>query len=125
MHAAPEPGFSVVGCLNAENSLVPVGVVGEANVFDSKLGLPLFPFRRPGQMRLVELLSQFRNFDLVGIREKNPKQHAALASLSSCQCSECRDRVELSRAQIDEGSGALAPNPSFSARRVFFENAFA
>jgi hypothetical protein len=76
-------------------------------------------------MRLVELLSQFRNFGFIGIWEKNSKQHGSLASLSSSQSSGRREPVQRSSPQIGEGSGVLAPNPSFLARRVFFENAFA
>ena len=72
-------------------------------------------------MRLVELLSQFRNFDHIGIREKNSQQHASLASRLSSQYSERRSRFN---GQVPKWRGVrrVAPNPSFLR---FFENAFA
>lgn len=73
MRGAPEPGFPVAGRLQAEYSFVPVGVVGEANVFDSEILLLLFPLLRPGKVRFIELLAQFGNLNLVGIRKKNSK----------------------------------------------------
>ena len=61
MHGAPEQAFAVMGGLQAEQPPVPAGIVDEADVFDGEVGLPPSPFRRPGEMRLVELLAEFRN----------------------------------------------------------------
>jgi hypothetical protein len=36
-------------------------------------------------MGLVEVLSKFRNFDNIGLRKKNYRQHGSLASLLSPQ----------------------------------------
>jgi hypothetical protein len=47
--------------------------MGEADVFNLELILSSLPFRRPGQMRFVELLTKSGNFNLVGLREKNLK----------------------------------------------------
>jgi hypothetical protein len=77
---APEPDFSIASRLQAQNSSIPKRIVDEPDVFDLKIGLPVFQFFRPGQMRLVELLPQFRNFDRIGIREKNSEQHGSPAS---------------------------------------------
>jgi hypothetical protein len=57
MGGLPQPDLSVMGCLEAENPFVPVGIMGKANVFNLEIRLPSFPFRRPGQMRLVQLLT--------------------------------------------------------------------
>ena len=62
-----------MGRLQAENSLVPKGIMREANILDLEFFLPGLPLRRPGQMGLVELLTKFGNFDLVGVRKKNLK----------------------------------------------------
>ena len=59
MHGAPEPALAIVGGLQAENSFVPVGIMGEANVFDLEIGLPGFPFHSPGKVRFIELLPKF------------------------------------------------------------------
>src|SRR5947209_8922844 len=79
---APEPDFAVARRLQAENSLVPERIVDEPDVFDLEISLLLFPLLCPGEMRLVELLPQFRNFDRIGIREKNSEQHASFAWFS-------------------------------------------
>jgi hypothetical protein len=91
---APEQDFSIVSRLETENSLIPVGIMREANVFDLEIGLPGFPFPRPGQMRLVELLSQLGNFDLVGIRKNICRKHGTLASLSPSQGSAPRKALQ-------------------------------
>ena len=57
MGGLPQPDLAIMGRLQAENPLIPVGIMGEADVFDLEIGLPPLPFRRPGQMRLVELLA--------------------------------------------------------------------
>jgi hypothetical protein len=87
---APEPDFSIASRLQAQNSLIPKRIVDEPDVLDLKIGLPVFPVFCPGQMRLVELLPQFRNFDRIGIREKNSEQHGSPASFSPSQYSERR-----------------------------------
>src|SRR5665213_217603 len=83
MRGAPEPDFAIVRRLQAENALVPERVVDEPDVFDLETKLPGLPFRRPGQMGLVELLPQFRDFGDIGIREKSSEQHRSLVSASS------------------------------------------
>jgi hypothetical protein len=88
VRGAPEPDFSIVSRLQAQNSLIPKRIVDEPDIFDLKIGLPVFPFFRPGQMRLVELLPQSRNFDRIGIREKNSEQHGLPASFSPSHYSE-------------------------------------
>jgi hypothetical protein len=45
--------------------------MGEANILDLEFLLPCSPFRHPGEMRLVELLAKFGDFDLVRMRKKN------------------------------------------------------
>ena len=87
---APEPDVSIVSRLQAQNPLIPKRIVDEPDVFDLKIGLSVFPFFRPGQMGLVELLPQFRNFDCIRIREKNSEQHGSPASFSPSQYSERR-----------------------------------
>jgi hypothetical protein len=66
-----------VGRLNAENPLIPVGIMLETDVFNFEIGLTSLPFRRPGQMHLIKLptklikfgLPKSGNFDLVWVRE--------------------------------------------------------
>jgi hypothetical protein len=78
-----------VGRLNAENSLIPTGIMTEADVFNLEVRLPSFPLRHPGQMDLLEMLAQLvkfgltkpRNFDLIGTRKNNP-EHGDPASWS-------------------------------------------
>src|SRR6185437_7797064 len=69
MHRAPEPGLAVMRGLQAEQPPVPVGVVNEADVLELEFELLPLPFRRPGEMRLVELLPQLRKLDHIGLRE--------------------------------------------------------
>jgi hypothetical protein len=57
MGGLPEPDLSVMGRLQAENTFIPTWIMGETNVFNPEIGLPFFPFPRPGQMRFVELLA--------------------------------------------------------------------
>jgi hypothetical protein len=70
-----------MGRLKAENSLVPKGIMAEANIRNLEFFLSRLPFLRPGQMGFVELLTKFGNFDLVRLRENNSK-HGDPASLS-------------------------------------------
>jgi hypothetical protein len=67
--------------LQAENPLVPKGIVREANVLDLEFLLSCFPFSRPCEMRFVELLTQPGNFDLVR-NGKNNSKHGDPASFS-------------------------------------------
>lgn len=76
MRGLPEPGLAIVRRLQAENSLVPAGIVRETNVFDLEVLLSLFPLFRPSQMCFVELLAQFGNFDRIGRRKENSERVA-------------------------------------------------
>jgi hypothetical protein len=70
-----------MGRLQAENPLIPGGIMVEADVFDPEFILPSFPLRDPGQMHLIELpakpmkfgLTKPGNFDLVGAGKNNPE----------------------------------------------------
>jgi hypothetical protein len=57
--------------LQAENPLVPLGIMGEANVFDLEVSLLFLPFFRPRQMGFVELLPEFGNFERIGRRKQD------------------------------------------------------
>jgi hypothetical protein len=63
MRGLPKPGFAIVRGLQAEKPLVPVWIVDETDVRDLEVSLSLFPLFRPSQMRFVELLPQFGDFD--------------------------------------------------------------
>jgi hypothetical protein len=69
----PEPRLPIARRLQAENPLVPVGIMRETNVLDLEIGLSLFPFYRPREMGFVELLAQFGNFNRIGSRKQNYK----------------------------------------------------
>src|SRR5262249_43313908 len=75
MGGAPEQRFAVARRLQAEKPLIPVGIMLEADVFDSVLVLPCRPFHHPGEMRFVELLTQLRDLDLIGLRKDGGGQH--------------------------------------------------
>ena len=94
MRRVPEPRFAIVGRLQAKNSLIPIRIVGEANVFDLEIWLLPFPFLRPGEVRLVELLPQPGNFNRIRIREKNSK-HGHESPLSSSQRRERQQCLQL------------------------------
>lgn len=98
MRAAPQPGFAVAGGLDAENPLVPVWIVDKADVFDSEIRLLPFPFRRPGEMRFVELLTKPGDFDLIRMRKQNLKH----GDRASCAGDANRDLIQLA---IDGGLG--------------------
>ena len=63
MRGLPEPGLAIVRGLQAENPLVPVWIMDETDVLDLEVSLSRFPLFRPSQMRFVELLPQFGDFN--------------------------------------------------------------
>jgi hypothetical protein len=73
-----------MGRLQGENPPVPIGIMGEADVIDFEIGLPSFPFRRPGEMGFVELLAKLGNLDRIGIRKKNPEHGDSDSSQDQC-----------------------------------------
>src|SRR4051794_24391271 len=54
----PDPGLAIARRLQAEEALVPMRVVGEADVLDHERLLLPFPLDRPGEMRFLQLLPQ-------------------------------------------------------------------
>ena len=62
-----------MGRLKAEISLVPKGIMKEANILDLEFVLPCLPLRRPGQMSFIELLAKFGDFDLVRMGKEHLK----------------------------------------------------
>ena len=48
--------------------------MGEANVFDLEIGLLFLPFRRPGQMRFIELLPKLGDLERIGRRKENTER---------------------------------------------------
>jgi len=59
--------------LNAEISLIPKGIMGEANILNLEFVLSCLPLHSPSQMSFIELLAKFRDFDLVRMGKKNLK----------------------------------------------------
>jgi hypothetical protein len=59
--------------LNAEISLLPKGIMGEANILKLEFVLSCLPLRSPSQMSFIELLAKFGDFDLVRMGKKNLK----------------------------------------------------
>src|SRR5260370_9905979 len=89
MRGSPEPSLPIVRRLQAENPLVPVGIMRETNIFDLEILLSLFPFFRPSKMGFVELLAQFGNFNRIGRRKENSKRianHLAIPWASRITC---------------------------------------
>lgn len=70
-----------MGRLQAEDSLIPRGIMAKANILDPEIILPSFPFGHPRQMHLIELpaklmkfgLTKSGNFDLVRARKDDPE----------------------------------------------------
>jgi hypothetical protein len=62
-----------MGRLQAEKSLIPKGIMEKANILDLEFFLTRFPLLRPSQMRFIQLLAQFGNFDLIWIRKNDPE----------------------------------------------------
>jgi hypothetical protein len=90
MRGLPEPGPAIMRGLQAEKPFVTVWIMDEADVLDLEVGLPLFPFLRPGQMGFVELLPQLGNFNRIGRRKENIAshrltQHPAISLLRTIQ----------------------------------------
>jgi hypothetical protein len=75
MRGSPEPYLTIVRSLQAENPFVPVRIVHETNVLDLEVQLSRFPRFRPRQVRLIELLPQFGDFNRIGRRKENPEGH--------------------------------------------------
>jgi hypothetical protein len=75
MRGLPEPSLSIVRGLQAENPLVPVWIMDETDVLDLEVSLSLFPIFRPSQVRFVELLPQFGDFNRIGRRKENVVGH--------------------------------------------------
>src|ERR1700739_3222981 len=75
MCRTPEPVAAIARRLQAEQPLVPVGVVNKADVLDHEIELLAFPLRLPGEMRLLELLAQPRDFQSIRSREENLDAH--------------------------------------------------
>jgi len=63
MRGLPKPGLAIVRGLQAEKPLVPAWIMDETDVRDLEVSLSLFPLFRPSQMRFVELLPQFGDFN--------------------------------------------------------------
>src|SRR4051794_40226688 len=89
MRHLPKPVSSIARRLQAEEPPVPVWVMNEANVLDRKIELLPPRFRRPGKVRLFELLSQPRHLDRIGRREENLEaygisQHRPTRSVGCC-----------------------------------------
>jgi hypothetical protein len=63
MRGLPEPGLAIMRGLQTENPFVPVWIMDEADVLDLEVNLSLFPLFRPSQMRFIELLPQFGDFN--------------------------------------------------------------
>src|SRR6185437_735394 len=77
MGGPPEPRAAIARGLQAEKSPVPVRIMGETDVLDLELSLPSFPFRRPGQMRFIELLPKFGDLKRIAGRKENTESHRA------------------------------------------------
>src|SRR5690242_9815607 len=75
MRGAPEPRAAIARGLQAEKSPVPLRIVSKTDVLELELGLTPFPFRRPGQMRFIELLPKSGDFERVARRKENAESH--------------------------------------------------
>jgi hypothetical protein len=75
MRGSPEPYLTIVRSLQAENPFVPVRIVHETDVLDLEVQLSGFPLSRPRQVRLIELLPQFGDFNRIGRRKENLEGH--------------------------------------------------
>jgi hypothetical protein len=75
MRGLPEPSLSIVRGLQAEKPFVPEWIMDETDVFDLKVSLSLFPLFRPSQVRFVEELPQFGDFNRIGRRKENFVSH--------------------------------------------------
>ena len=102
MGGLPKPCRSVMRSLQAENPLVPKRIMTEANILNLELLLSSFPFRHPGEMCFIELLTKFGDFDLVRIRENNSK-HGDPASYAG---DANRGSIQLA---MDDSLGKAAP----------------
>src|SRR5205085_8896008 len=71
MRGSPEPSLSVVRRLQAENALIPVGIMNEAEVFDLEIKLLPLPLGCPRKVCFFELLPQLGNFNRIGRRKEN------------------------------------------------------
>jgi hypothetical protein len=71
MRGLPKPSLSIMRGLQAENPFVPVWIMDETDVLDLEVGLSLFPLFRPSQVRFVEVLPQFGDFNRIGRRKEN------------------------------------------------------
>src|SRR3954470_12488139 len=113
----PDPGLAVARRLQAEEVLVPMRVVGEADVLDhERLLLPL-PFDRPGEMCFLQMLPQLGEFDHIGRWEDKPKTHgiAGHHAISSTFRTTCRDYP--ARAARRNACGGW-PKARMKARRI-------
>ena len=72
--------------------------MSKADVLDLEIGLSLFPLRRPGEMRFVELLTKPGNCDLVRMRKKDLKH----GDPASCAGDANRGSIQLA---MDSGLG--------------------
>ena len=67
----PEPVSAIARRLHAEKPPIPFCFMDEANVLDRKIELLPLLSRRPGKVRIFELLPEPRNLDRVRRREEN------------------------------------------------------
>src|SRR5580658_8385759 len=118
MGGLPEPCLSVMGRLQAEKALVPIGIVEEANVFDPEFLLSRLPFLRPGQMRFVKLLTQLGNLDLVR-NGKNNSKHGDPASWSDHHCQIIANRNDFQLA-TDGGVSKTRHRSAPAMLKAFF-----
>src|SRR5260370_41420037 len=75
MRGLPEPVPSITRGLQAEKPFVPADIMGESNVLELEIILPLLPFLCPGQVRFVELLPKFGDLDRIAGRKENAEGH--------------------------------------------------
>jgi hypothetical protein len=71
MCRTPEPIFPISRRLQAEEPLVPKGIMNEADVLDLEFELLPPPFHFPGEVRFLELLPESGKFDPIRRREEN------------------------------------------------------